>query len=260
MFRGSCHSLPVFVALTALAGCQSAPTTSRPPAPAIRHAAASGPRGDLHFPPVPAEDRARGRNDNAYNAARNASAEEQTAFVQWHTATATSLARRTGVPASVLLAMSCVESGYGFTRTAVNANNYFGIKNQSGSLDQVYQLIGQPNEDGPPRAFALEVIDGDENRIIFDEARRRTNRYRRFASPADAFTYLATVLLQNDRYRGATAAYASHRAAGMSRLDAAEEFARDIGERGYHHRGGNYYRDQVIAPILRRHHLTQLDP
>jgi len=217
-------------------------------------------REQLQFPPVPAEDRERGRNDNAYNAARDASLRDQQIFIQTHTATALDLSHRTGVPASVLIAMACVESGYGFTRTAVNANNYFGIKYQSGALNEVYQLVGQPNEDGDARTYAIEVINNDTNRIIFDEARRRTNRYRRFSSPADAFKYLASVLLQNDRYRGATTAYAAHRSAGMSKFDAAAEFARDIGARGYHHLGGDYYRDRVVAPILRRHNLTGIDP
>ena len=80
------------------------------------------------------------------------------------------------------------------------------------------------------------------------------------SSPADAFKYLTSVLLQNDRYRGATTAYAAHRSAGMSKFDAAAEFARDIGARGYHHLGGDYYRDRVVAPILRRHNLTGIDP
>jgi|GEM_PF-3586037 len=154
----------------------------------------------LHFPPVPTEDRVNGRNTNAYLASKSANSLERNAFIERHAPTAKSLATKYGLPASVLLAMACVESGYGFTRTAIYAHNYFGIKNQSGRLGDVYQLLGQPNEDGSPNDFALEVVGGDPNRIIFDEPKRRTNRYRVFRNPDAAFEYLAGTLFQNTRY------------------------------------------------------------
>jgi Mannosyl-glycoprotein endo-beta-N-acetylglucosaminidase len=98
----------------------------------------------LKWPPVPAEDRIRGRNDHAYDAARDATPAEQQAFIARFSSNIEQLQRETGIPASVMLAMACVESGYGMTRTAVFANNYFGIKWQNGPADETWQLIGQP--------------------------------------------------------------------------------------------------------------------
>jgi flagellum-specific peptidoglycan hydrolase FlgJ len=192
-------------------------------------------------------------------ASKSANSSERNAFIEKHVPIAKSLAAKYGVPASVLLAMACVESGYGFTRTAIYAHNYFGIKNQNGRLEEVYQLLGQPNEDGQPYDFAVEVVEDDPNRIIFDESKRRTNRYRVFKNPDAAFEYLAGTLFQNTRYRPAVMAYASNRRSSMTKLEAAAEFARDIAARGYHHLGGDYYRDNVILPILKRHKLANID-
>ncbi|HRT48207.1 MAG TPA: glucosaminidase domain-containing protein, partial [Bacteroidales bacterium] len=40
--------------------------------------------------------------------------------------------RRTGVPASITLAQGMIESGYGRSRLAIEANNHFGIKCHNG--------------------------------------------------------------------------------------------------------------------------------
>jgi hypothetical protein len=45
---------------------------------------------------------------------------------------------------------------------------------------------------------------------------------------------------------------------GMKKLDAAAQYAFEIGQK-YHHLGGEYYRAKVVLPAINRHNLTQFD-
>lgn len=54
--------------------------------------------------------------------------EEKTAFITSAGVSALKAERTYGVPASAILAMAAVEGGFGYTRTALHANNSFGYK------------------------------------------------------------------------------------------------------------------------------------
>ena len=77
------------------------------------------------------------------------------------------------------MAMAATESGYGYSRNAVFANNFFGIKQWWGNESNAYQLKGQPDEYEGKVAILKKSDDGQ---IIYDENRRPDNWYRRFNS------------------------------------------------------------------------------
>ena len=91
------------------------------------------------------------------------------------------------VPAAAIAAMALQESGYGYTRTALNANNLFGYKwtSRSGSGDRGrYTLACQP------------ASDPGKDYIVFRDYR-------------DAVLFVSERLAKNPRYQKATLAYAS---------------------------------------------------
>lgn len=77
-------------------------------------------------------------------------AAERAAFVREISPAAQEAESRYGVPAPGLAAMAINESGYGFTRTALQANNLFGWKDFSTS-DQAFSLDCQPAKDNGNR-------------------------------------------------------------------------------------------------------------
>jgi hypothetical protein len=81
------------------------------------------------FQPLPYEDGVHGRNSHAYNLAiGHPTYNEQINFINSIKEAAISAGSTYGIPASAIIAMACVEGGYGFTRSAYYANNIFGIK------------------------------------------------------------------------------------------------------------------------------------
>jgi hypothetical protein len=78
---------------------------------------------------------------------------------------------RFGVPASGLTAMAILESGYGFTRLALNAQNIFGYKYPTkGTLDHPrYTLKNCLATSGPDRVY---VAFGDFSEAVFFVAER----------------------------------------------------------------------------------------
>ncbi|NEX92640.1 glucosaminidase domain-containing protein [Caulobacter sp. 17J65-9] len=114
-------------------------------------------------------------------------AAERDAFLAEVEGPAKAAEARYGVPAAAIAAMSVVESGYGFTRTALNANNLFGWK-QTGA-GAAYVLECQPPEDVG-------------------------NRYVVFASRAEAIDKVAARLANSSYYRADTEAYRQARASG----------------------------------------------
>src|SRR4051812_35626303 len=54
--------------------------------------------------------------------------DEKTAFIREAGLSALKAERTYGIPASAILAMAAVEGGFGYTRTALYANNSFGYK------------------------------------------------------------------------------------------------------------------------------------
>ncbi|QND44659.1 glucosaminidase domain-containing protein (plasmid) [Rhizobium lusitanum] len=79
---------------------------------------------------------------------------ERVAFVDKASKIAVDLEKSYGVPAPAITAMAAVESGYGWTRIAVFANNFFGWKGEEGA-GSAYHLKCQPL-DTDPNAFYVK--------------------------------------------------------------------------------------------------------
>jgi len=88
-------------------------------------------------------------------------AAERAAFITQTSTIAGSLEQRYGVPAAALAAMAAQESGYGWTRIARFANNYFGWKAKEGAPD-AYHLKCQPT-DTDPNAFYVRYQSLDDS-------------------------------------------------------------------------------------------------
>jgi hypothetical protein len=121
-------------------------------------------------------------------------AAEKQAFIEDVSAQAVLAEKKHGVPAAALAAMAMVESGYGWTRTAQDARNFFGWKFNSTAAAggrQAYVLGCQPPEDV-------------------------NNRYVVFASAADAVDFVAGKLATLPAYKAKTVAYGKARSTGTS--------------------------------------------
>jgi hypothetical protein len=117
-------------------------------------------------------------------------ASEQEAFVDEVARLATSAEDRYGVPAAALVAMAIAESGYGWTRLALNTNNLFAWKHFPGPAAEgrrYWVLECQPDEPG--------------------------TRFVVFANRAEAVDFVARQLATSDNYRADTERYRRHRAA-----------------------------------------------
>lgn len=109
----------------------------------------------------------------------------------------------TGIPASVTIAQAILESYWGSSRLAREANNYFGIKAQT-----------KPGPAGVTWMDVWEVIGG--RNVV------QTEPFRVYSSIAQSFTDHAQFFLENGRYAAALAA----------RKDA-RQFAIEINRAGY---------------------------
>ncbi|HEX8968808.1 MAG TPA: glucosaminidase domain-containing protein [Chloroflexota bacterium] len=112
-------------------------------------------------------------------------------------------ADRTGVPASVTIAQAILESYWGSSRLAREANNYFGIKAQTrgGSAGSVWFDV-------------WEVIGG--RNIMQSQA------FRAYNTVSDSFVDHGRFFVENGRYAAAVAAEGDPR-----------QFAREINRAGY---------------------------
>lgn len=110
---------------------------------------------------------------------------------------------RTGVPASVTLAQAILESYWGSSRLASEANNYFGIKAQT-------------------RQGTAGVVWFDAWEVIGGRNVMRREPFRAYTSPADSFVDHGRFFLENPRYSAAMAARGD-----------ARQFAREINRAGY---------------------------
>ena len=87
------------------------------------------PTTNLRFNPTPFEDPFLGKNQNVYGTAiGHPTQDEARAFLEDIRPIAVELSQKYQIPASVVMAMAAMESGYGYSRNAVFANNFFGIK------------------------------------------------------------------------------------------------------------------------------------
>ena len=206
--------------------------------------------------PLPFEDAQLGRNSNAYlSIYPNLSTQMKESFINKISIPAIEANRKWGIPASVIIGMAILESGYGTTRVAINANNFFGIKVWGYNPKNAWQLKGQPDEDYEPVPI---LVDYGYDRKIFDESKRRDNWYRSFNSYQEAVDYLAGNLLLNQRYGFAKSNYEERIKNGWSLEKAAKEYLYDIAEAGYNHLGGEYYRNKV-GELIDVWNLTQYD-
>ncbi|OEF97104.1 S-layer homology domain-containing protein [Desulfuribacillus alkaliarsenatis] len=209
------------------------------------------------FSPTPQEDRINGRNNNAYMPSTTGpTLAQQEAFVNQIAKYAVDANEQWGIPASAIIGMAILESGYGTTRIAHFANNIFGIKVWGFNPANAWQLQGQPDED-----FAREIpviANLGNDRIIFDETQRRDNWYRMFSSYEDAVNFLAGTLLLNNRYGFARDNYQKNIKSGWSLEDASKQFLFEVANAGYNHLGGDYYR-RTIGNLMDRWDLYQYD-
>lgn len=118
--------------------------------------------------------------------------EEKMAFIREVSPLAINAEKKHGVPASALVAMAIGESGYGWTRVALEANNPFGWK------------VG-----------SAAAAEGRKSYTPGCQSRRRVKvQYLVFKSRADAFEFVASKLASLDAYREYTEAYKAARARG----------------------------------------------
>lgn len=149
-------------------------------------------------------------------------AAEKVAFVQDIELAARDAERRFGVPAPAIAAMSILESGYGFTRTALEANNLFGFKwisEASAGGRTYYELACQPEWD-PGK------------------------RYIKFENRASGMAFVAQRLSNSKYYRGSTNAFKEAMGRGDSRKQAIIAWVRGI-SKSYNYKPDAYVRSVV---------------
>ena len=135
-------------------------------------------------------------------------------------------ADRTGVPASVTIAQAILESYWGSSRLARDANNYFGIKAQTkgGSAGSIWLDV-------------WEVIGG--RNVVQSQA------FRAYNSVAESFVDHGLFFLENGRYLSA-----------MAVKNDPQQFAREINRAGY--ATDPSYAAKLIA-LMDRYNLYRYD-
>src|SRR5262245_17578401 len=116
-----------------------------------------------------------------------------------------------GVPAAALTAMACNESGFGWTRIALYADNLFGWKwtsLEAAGGRPSWELVGQPESDP-------------------------NNLYVTFADKRDAVLFVAEKLAQNARYKPHTDRYVADIREGVDVMTAANTWISGIAFAGY---------------------------
>ncbi len=135
-------------------------------------------------------------------------ASEREAFISEVSALAVQAEKTHGVPASVLAAMAIAESGYGWTRLALEANNLFAWK---------YVAAAAAGRE----VYRAECAAG----------RARRDRFVAFKTRADAVDFVAGRLAGAGAYREHTAAYKAARKRGVAAETAAQAWLAGIAER-----------------------------
>lgn len=220
------------------------------------------PTTNLRFNPTPYEDPFNGKNQNVYGTAiGHPTQDEARAFLEDIKPIAVELGQKYQIPASVVMAMAAMESGYGFSRNAVFANNFFGIKQWWGNETNAYQLKGQPDEYEGKVAILKRSDDGQ---IIYDENRRPDNWYKRFSSRRECIEFLVEEVFLHKTgawkrdYSDIAKFYRGQIAADVEKYSAAYTFIYSVGERGYTHKGGKFYADRIMK-IVDRYGLIEVD-
>lgn len=216
--------------------------------------------------PLPYEDSAKGKNSNAYEG--YIGEKDQAAFIEKAKPAALQICREYKIPASAIVGMAGVESGYGSTRLGYKANNYFSTKVWGKNPPNSWQLEGQPDESMGSQDPTKVIKNMGYDRLIFDEANRADNRYRAFKTPTDSFRYLAEAFLKRPNKPGTSKGYinASDKWLKATMADksdatlaeASKQYLADIADAGYCHLGGTYYRNH-IGPVMDKFKLYELD-
>jgi len=133
---------------------------------------------------------------------------------------------RTGVPASVTIAQAILETYWGSSRLAREANNYFGIKAQT-------------------RVGTAGVVWFDVWEVIGGRNVMQSEPFRAYNSIAESFVDHGRFFLENGRYGGAMAA-----------KDDAKQFAREVNRAGYATDPG--YASKLIG-LMDRYNLYRFD-
>jgi flagellum-specific peptidoglycan hydrolase FlgJ len=133
---------------------------------------------------------------------------------------------KTGIPASVTIAQAILESYWGSSRLAREANNYFGIKAQTRS--------------GPAGNVWLDVWEVIGGRNVV-----QTQPFRVYHTIAESFVDHGRFILENGRYASALAV-----------KDDARKFARELNRDGYATDPG--YAGKLIG-LMDRYNLYRFD-
>lgn len=220
------------------------------------------PTTNLRFSPTPFEDPFDGKNQNVYGTAiGHPTQDEARIFLEDIKPIAIELGQKYQIPASVVMAMAAMESGYGYSRNAVFANNFFGIKQWWGNENNAFQLKGQPDE---YEGKVTILKRSDDGQIIYDENRRPDNWYKRFGSRRECIEFLVEEVFLHKTgawkrdYSDIAKFYRGQLAAGVEKYSAAYTFIYSVGERGYTHKGGKFYADRVMK-VVDRYGLIEND-
>ena len=131
---------------------------------------------------------------------------ERKAFVEEVAPLATRAEERHGVPATAIMAMTILESGYGWTRLAQNTNNLLGWKYF-------------PEAAGEREFWVLECPEqGISDRLLV------------FRDRAEAIDYVAAQLATSDNYRADTERYVRDRASGANVVEAVNRWVDGIAD------------------------------
>lgn len=214
---------------------------------------------DVTFPPVPLENRSKGRNSNAYlSATGHPTAADKTAFIEKYKDIAIDACQIHHVPASAILAMAMTESACGFTRIGVKANNLFAMKIFGQNPANAWQLQGQPDESAGSQ-FPVDVWeDYGWDRQVYNESTRADNWYRKFDTPEAAFYYLAGKFLAGTRYNKFRSQWFTEVNKSKNTESASNSFIYRIAAAGYNHLGPDYYLDK-LSTYLYAYDLYQYD-
>ncbi|MFC5604311.1 S-layer homology domain-containing protein [Sporosarcina koreensis] len=204
---------------------------------------------------LPFEDNEAGRNSNAYLPTFSPSMDLKKSFIEEISVYAKEANAKWGIPASAIIGMAIIESGYGTTRIATNANNIFGIKVWANNPSGGWQLKGQPDENNGTVPI---LANYGKDRLIYDESKRVDNWYRMFADYKDAVDYLAGTFLLNQRYGFAKTNYENNLKKGWSYEQASKQYIYEIAVAGYNHLGGDYYRN-IVCNVMTEWDLYKLD-
>ncbi|HEY8473631.1 MAG TPA: sporangiospore maturation cell wall hydrolase GsmA [Natronosporangium sp.] len=149
-------------------------------------------------------------------------------FIDWAAEYAQASQREFRVPASVSIAQSINESGWGRSSLSAQGNSFFGIK-----------CFGTP---GP---IAAGCRPYDTRECDADDCFPTTGTFRVYRSAADSFQDHGRFLTVNDRYRPA-----------FRYTDDPDRFAREIHKAGY--ATDPAYSDKLIA-LMRQYDLYRFD-